>query len=248
MGLMLVVGDVAGMRREAAVALPLAHRVGDPAVEGEATVLAGLAAVFAGDLAAGADLLRPDLQLPDGDAERWISLHSLIGLGQAALVGGDLDAARALLDEALAAAQGLGNEFTLATTLNTVATLREVLGDDPGAAALLGESLRTAWPLRLTWTIGYAVPALAGVAARSGDPEGAATLFGAAATLGAATAVDPHFPPSRETADAGLVVARDALGERDFLAAWEVGRSMTAAQVADLAETVVAGITDPGRG
>ncbi|MFC7726345.1 ATP-binding protein [Nocardioides sp. GCM10028917] len=248
MGLMLVVGDVAGMRREAAVALPLAHRVGDPALEGEATVLAGLAAVFAGDLAAGADLLRPDVQLPDGDAARWISLHSLIGLGQAALVGGDVGTARALLDEALAAARGLGNEFTLATTLNTVATLREVLGDDPGAAALLGESLRTAWPLRLTWTIGYAVPALAGVAARSGDPEDAATLFGAAATLGAATAVDPHFPPSRETADAGLVVARDALGERDFLAAWEVGRSMTAVQVAALAETVAAGITDPGRG
>jgi hypothetical protein len=248
MGLMLVVGDVAGMRREAAVALPLAHRVGDPALEGEATVLAGLAAVFAGDLAAGADLLRPRLQLPEGDAARWISLHSLLGLGQAALVGGDVGAARALLDEALAAARGLGNEFTLATTLNTVATLREVLGDDPGAAALLGESLRTAWPLRLTWTIGYAVPALAGVAARSGDPEGAATLFGAAATLGAATAVDPHFPPSRETAYAGFVVARDALGERDFLDAWEVGRSMTAVQVAELAETVVAGITDPGRG
>ena len=91
MGLMLVVGDVAGMRREAAVALPLARRVGDPTVEGEAMVLAGLAAVFAGDLDAASDLLRPDLQLPDGDAERWISLHFLIGLGQAALVGGAVD-------------------------------------------------------------------------------------------------------------------------------------------------------------
>ncbi|MBD3924190.1 helix-turn-helix domain-containing protein [Nocardioides cavernae] len=248
MGLMLVVGDVAGMRREAAVALPLAHRVGDPTIEGEARVLAGLAAVFAGDLAAAAELLRPDLQLPGGDAGRWISLHFLIGLGQRALVGGDVDTAQSLLRDALAAARELGNEFALATTLNTVATLREVLGDDRGAAMLLGESLRTAWPLRLTWTIGYAVPALAGVAARSGDHEAAATLFGAAATLGAATAVDPHFPPSRETADAGLVTARDALGERAFLASWEVGRSMTAVQVAELAGTVVAEITDRGRG
>jgi predicted ATPase/transcriptional regulator with XRE-family HTH domain len=248
MGLMLVVGDLAGMRREAAVALPLAHRAGDPTVEGEARVLAGLAAVFAGDLAAAAELLRPDLQLPEGDAGRWISLHFLIGLGQAALVGGDVDTAQAVLEDALAAARELGNEFALATTLNTVATLREVLGDDRGAATLLGESLRTAWPLRLTWTLGYAVPALAGVAARSGEHSAAAALFGAAATLGAATAVDPHFPPSRETADAGLVMARDALGERDFLAAWEGGRSMTAVQVAELAGTVVAGITDRGRG
>lgn len=248
MGLMLVVGDVAGMRREARIALPLAHRVGDPAVEGEAMVLAGLAAGFEGDLDESARLLRADLPLPDGDAARWISLHSQIGLGQAALISGDVDRARSLLEDALTAARALGNEFTLATTLNTVATLREVLGDDAGAAALLGESLAIAWPLRLTWTIGYALPALAGVAARCGDPEAAARLFGAAATLGAATAVDPHFPPSRETADAGLLAARDALGERDFVAAWEVGRSMTAATVAELAEAVVAGITGPGRG
>lgn len=248
MGLLLVVGDVAGMRREAAVALPLAHRVGDAAVEGEAMVLAGLAAVFDGDLGSAARLLRPDLQLSDAVAERWITVHSRIGLGQAALVGGDVDEAGSLLEDALTEARGLGNEFTLATTLNTVATLREVLGDDVGAAALLGESLRTAWPLRLTWTIGYAVPALAGIAARAGDPSAAATLFGAAATLGATTAVDPHFPPSRETADAGLVAARDALGEGAFLAAWEAGRSMTAVEVAGLAASVVAGITDPGRG
>lgn len=247
MGLLLVVGDVAGMRREAAIALPLAHRLGDAPVEGEAMVLAGLAAVFEGDLDEARRLLRPDPRPTDADPEGWISLHSLIGLGQAALVSGDVDEARSLLEDALTAARALGNEFTLATTLNTVATLREVLGDDVGAAGLLGESLDTAWPLRLTWTIGYAVPALAGVAARSGDPRTAAMLFGAGATLGAATAVDPHFPPSRATADAGLVAARDVLGEHDFLAAWEVGRSMTAAQVAELAASVVAEITGRGR-
>lgn len=248
MGLLLVVGDVDGMRREAAVAIPLAHRMGDVLLEGEAMVLAGLAAVFDGDLEEGKRLLRPDLPLPDATTERWMSLHSLLGLGQAALIGGDVPAAQQLLEEALVTARDLGNEFTLATTLNTVATLREVLGDDAGAAALLGESLETADPLRLSWTITYAVPALAGVAARSGDPLAAATLFGAAATLGASTAVDPHFPPSRETADAGLTLARDALGERDFLSVWELGRSMTSAQVAELAARVVADLTDPARG
>ncbi|WP_377641838.1 ATP-binding protein [Oryzobacter terrae] len=248
MGLLLVVGDVPGMRREGAVALPIAGRLGAAELEGEASVLAGLAAVFAGDLGEAARLLRPDLQFTDPTAQRWMDLHSLIGRGQAALVGGDVEEADALLSEALDDARSLGNEFTLATTLNTVATAREALGDDTGAASLLGESLEVAWPLRLTWTLGYAVPALAGVAARSGEPAAAATLFGAAATLGASTAVDPHFPPSRETADAGLVAARDALGESDFLTAWEVGRSMTAAQVAQLAARVVADVTARGRG
>lgn len=248
MGLLLVVGDVPGMRREATVALPLARRLGDVTLEGEATVLAGLAAVFAGDLEAGDRLLRPDAEVPDVIAERWISLHCLIGLGQAALMGGDVASARSLLEDALARAEELGNEFTLATTLNTLATVHEVLGDDVAAAGLLGEALRISVPLRLSWTIGYAVPALAGVASRCGHPRAAATLFGAAATLGATTAVDPHFPPSRETADAGLVAAREAMGESDFLVAWEEGRSMKAASVAELAERVVGEITDRGRG
>jgi ATP/maltotriose-dependent transcriptional regulator MalT len=243
MGLLLVVGDVAGIRREATIALPLARRLAHPLLEGEAMVLAGLAAVFAGDLDEGRRLLRGELVVPDDTAQRWLMLHSLIGRGQAALVGGDADTAEALLDDALAEARELGNEFTLSTTLNTVATVREVRGDDAAAAALLGESLGVAWPLRLSWTIGYAVPALAGIASRAGDPHAAAALFGAAATLGASTAVDPHFPPSRETADAGLTSAREALGEAEFRAAWESGRSMSASAVAELAARVVADVT-----
>lgn len=248
MGLLLVVGDVAGIRRNAALALPVSRRLGDVELEGEASVLAGLAAVFAGDLGEAADLLRPDIPLGDPTAQRWLALHSLIGRGQAALVGGNVAAADALLSEALEHARVLGNEFTLSTTLNTVATAREALGDDVGAAALLGESLSLAWPVRLTWTIVYAVPALAGVAARLGRAEAAATLFGAAATLGASSAVDPHFPPSRETADAGLLDARTALGEKDFLRSWEAGRSMTTTQVGEVAARVVADLTSRARG
>ena len=248
MGLLLVVGDLPGIRREEAVAVPLATRCGDALLVTEARMIAGLAAVFAGDVEEGERLLTSDLPLDDEPAQRWLHLHSLLGQGQAALVRGNLASAESLLGEALAAARALGNEFTLSTTLNTVATLREVAGDEAGAAALLGESLAVAFPLRLTWTLGHAVPALAGVAARTGRPYIAAALFGAAATLGASTAVDPHFPPSRETADAGLLAARDALGERDFLAAWELGRSASSAEVAALAAQVVAELTDPGRG
>ena len=243
MGLLLVVGDVPGIRREAAVAVPLANRCGDAMLEVEARMIAGLAAVFAGELDEAASLLTSRLPVADERAHRWLQLHSLLGQGQAALVSGDVVSAETLLEEALASARQLGNEFTLSTALNTLATVRELVGDEAGAAALLGESLEVAFPLRLTWTIGYAVPALAGVAARTGHPEAAAQLFGAAATLGASTAVDPHFPPSRETADAGLLAARDALGEAGFLAAWEVGRSAPSAVVAAVAARVVTEVT-----
>ncbi len=238
MGLLLVVGDVAGMGREASVAVPAAERSGDPLLATEASALAGLAAAFSGDEEGAARLLgaRPGL---DDEEAGWISVHRRIGRGQAAMVGGRPEAALRLLDAAVEDARALGNEFTLATALNTAATLAEMRGDDAAAARLLGEALELSVAHRLSWSLGYSLPALAGVAGRVGDPVVAATLFGAAATLTASDAVDAHFPPSRETADRGLAAARDALGEAAFRSAWEAGRSADRARVPELAAAVV---------
>lgn len=245
MGLLLVVGDVPGMRREASVTVPLSQRSGDPLLATEASMLAGLAEVFGGDAGAAEPLLRAD-EAPAGDA--WVAVHRQLGRGQAALVVGDVGRAGRLLDAAVDGARELGNEFSLATALNTAATLAEVTGDDVRAAVLLGEALALSARLRLHWSLGYSLPALAGVAGRVGDPVVAATLFGAAATLTASASVDTHFPPSRETSDRGLATCRDALGEAAFLAAWEAGRSATPEEVAELAHEVVADLTRPGRG
>ncbi|NHA66828.1 ATP-binding protein [Phycicoccus flavus] len=245
MGLRLVVGDVAGLRQEAAVGVPVAARCGDPVLASEASVLAGLGAVFAGDLAAADDLLTLHPGLHAADAP-WAQILRDFGRGQLALVAGDAPRAARLLDASLAAARDLGNEFTVATALNVRASAAEILGDDVRAAVLLGEALELSVRLRLGWTLGYAVPQLAGVAARSGHPVVAATLFGAAATLTVSDAVDAHFPPTRVTTDRGLAAAREALDERAFAQAWEAGRSATPAGVAELAARVVADVTRRG--
>jgi hypothetical protein len=255
MGLMLVAGEVGGLRRLGDVAIRLSERAGDTLLAVEAALLSGLGALFAGDLAVGERLLalaeaRADDLGPEetgrADPRSWARMQVQVGRGQALLLAGDAEGATRLLEEAVAAARTFGNEFGLATALNTLATARQVAGDDATAAALLGESLAVSFPLRLGWTLGYAVPELAGVAARSGRVTAAAYLFGAAATLGDTTAVDPHYPPSRATAEAGLVAARTRLRPDEFTAAWEVGRTATQEEVARFAARVVAGLASPG--
>jgi hypothetical protein len=255
MGLMLVVGEVGGLRLLGDAAMRLSERAGNTLLAMEATLLSGLGALFAGDLVAAERLLdlaevrADDLgggEAGEADPRRWARLHVQVGRGQALLVAGDAEAATRLLEEAATEARALGNEFGLATSLNTLATARQVAGDDAVAARLLGESLAVSFPLRLGWTLGYAVPELAGVAARSGRPAAAAYLFGAAATLGDTTAVDPHYPPSRATAEAGLAVARTRLAPDAFTAAWGAGRTATQEEVARFAAEVVADIASPG--
>lgn len=255
MGLMLVVGEVDGLRMLGDLAIRLSERAGDALLVVEASLLSGLGALFAGDLAAGERLLAlaearaEDLGVEEAhpvDPLPWARLHVQVGRGQGLLLAGDAEGATRLLAEAVTAARALGNEFGLATSLNTLATARQVAGDDAEAAALLGESLAVSFPLRLGWTLGYAVPELAGVAARSGRPVAAAHLFGAAATLGDTTSVDPHYPPSRAGAESGLAVARTQLGSDEFTAAWDAGRTATQEEVARFAADVVADITSPG--
>ncbi|MEW1951905.1 helix-turn-helix domain-containing protein [Terrabacter sp. NPDC080008] len=255
MGLMLVVGDVRGLRLLSDPAIRLSDRAGDTHLVVEAALLGGLGALFAGDLAAGERLLavaeaRAEVlgagEAGGPDPRSWARLHVQVGRGQALLLGGDAEAASRLLEDAVTEARALGNEFGLATSLNTLATARQVAGDDATAAALLGESLAVSFPLRLGWTLGYAVPELAGVVARSGRPAAAAYLFGAAATLGDTTAVDPHYPPSRASANAGLDVARAQLGSDEFTAAWDAGRTATQEEVAGFAAEVVADLAAPG--
>ncbi|MFD1811935.1 ATP-binding protein [Rhodococcus gannanensis] len=241
MGLLLVVGDLDGIRKEADAYLPTAPA--DDPVALEAATIAGLAAAFSGDSGA--------LRLLDGVLDRaepgWLTAHARLGLGQLALVSGDVDVAQTRHAEAVAEARRLGNEFTLATVLNSAASVCEAGGDDSGAAAMLGESLDLSVRLRLGWSLGYTLPAVAGLAARTGNPAGAAALYGAAARLNASDAVDPHFPPARSTADAGLDLARDTLGEKDFLAEWESGRTATAEQVASIAARVIDDVTNGRR-
>ncbi|HET6694771.1 MAG TPA: hypothetical protein VFG97_10730, partial [Pedococcus sp.] len=225
LGLLLLTGDIAGMRDDADVTVALAGRVADPALACETLILAGQSAVFAGELDDAERLLAASHDQAQDARRRWVAVHARIAQGQLALVAGDLATARTVLPDVVSEARALGNAFTLATALNVLATLTELLGDEPATAELLGESVALSLSARMSWTLGYALPALASVAHRVGDPASAAWLFGAGASVSATDAVDPAFPVSRALSDRGLDSTRLALGEPAFTEEWDRGRT-----------------------
>jgi predicted ATPase/transcriptional regulator with XRE-family HTH domain len=239
LGLLLITGDTATMRREADTAVALCGRVANPAVTCEAMALAGQAAVFAGDLHIAEGWLATTLTQAEDARRPWVGVHTRLAQAQLALVAGDLATAGELLPEVVSVARTLGNAFTLATALNVQATLTELLRDEPATAALLSEAVALSLAARLSWTLGYALPALASLAQRVGDPVSAAWLFGAGASISAADAVDPTFPVSRVLADRGLDATRAALGESEFAREWEAGRAASDTDIQGKAATVM---------
>jgi predicted ATPase/transcriptional regulator with XRE-family HTH domain len=227
-GLRYVTGDIARMSADADAAVATGEP--DDARAAEAAILAGSAALFAGDLGHARQAIDDGLARAEAASAAWAVAHALIARGQLSLVSGDLDEARERLSEAEAAARELGNAFTLATALNVLATLTEMTGDHRASASLLGESTELSVAAGISWTLGYSIPALAGVAAHLGEVETAAWLFGASASLSASHAVSETFPASRALTDQGLATVRDQLGEQAFRRAWDAGR------IADLDE------------
>ncbi len=231
LGLLMVTGDVEGMRHDTDEAVTLVRRVADPAVTCEIQLLAGQGAVFAGALHEAEGLLAGAAEAAEKSGRTWVAAHVVLAQGLLALTAGDLATAGAVLTEGVATARELGNPFTLATALNINATRTELLGDEPVTAALLDESVALSLAARLSWTLGYALPALASLAQRVGDPASAAWLFGAGASISAADAVDPAFPVSRALSDRGLDATRAALGEREFIREWDAGRVASDAEI-----------------
>ncbi len=239
LGLLMLTGDIEGIRRDTDEAVALARRVGDPAATCEVLLLAGQGAVFAGALPEAERLLAGAAMAATESGRTWVAAHVQLAQGLLALTAGDLATAGAVLPEGVATARRLGNPFTLATALNINATRTELLGDEPVTAVLLGESVTLSLGARLSWTLGYALPALASVAQRVGDPASAAWLFGAGASISAADAVDPTFPVSRALADRGLDATRAALGEPEFTREWDAGRAASDAEIQARAATVM---------
>ena len=221
-GLRYVTGDIPHMRTDADEAM--AAEEPDGARAAEAAILAGSAALFAGDLLHAERAIEEGLARAEASGAAWAVAHALIARGQLSLVTGDLEEARERLLVAETAARELGNAFTLATALNVLATLTEMGGDHRASATLLGESTELSVAAGISWTLGYSIPALAGVAAHLGEVETAAWLFGASASLSAAHAVNETFPASRALSDQSLATTRDQLGDEAFRRAWDAGR------------------------
>jgi predicted ATPase/class 3 adenylate cyclase len=151
--------------------------------------------------------------------------NSLCYLGSVALLEGDHDGATALLDESLALGRELGNLLIVSAALANKSLVALAAGAAGRAEALCIEGLALSHELGDKRTTVECLHTLAGVAAVQAEPLPAAVLSGAAESLHAAIKAPPS-PAERMVGERFLPIARAAVGDQSFQAAWAEGRQM----------------------
>ena len=143
---------------------------------------------------------------------------------------GDIERARTLLEESQASLrrqrypQRVAN--ALAITLSRLGSIECALGRDERASELFRESLELARRFSFTFDAVVCLEGMARVAAVQGQPEWAARLLGTSAAQREEMGT-PLTPIARTDHDHAVNVARAALGEDAFEAAWDEGHAMS---------------------
>lgn len=181
-----------------------------------------------GDYASGRALIEESLALYRALGDAHWTAGALHNLGYVARVHGDLARARIALEESLPLIRVHGDTAGVASNLGNLGETLEAQGEYDRAQALLAEALV------LTHAVGQGKPsrhyaqglrALAGVLVAQKQPERAARLFGAAEALH--ELIGAPIPSSqRPHYERQVAVARAALGDEAFAAAWSAGRAL----------------------
>jgi tetratricopeptide (TPR) repeat protein len=149
---------------------------------------------------------------------------SLSNLGELARVRGDYEVARALYQEALKTL-GERNPRQRAVTLFDLGQVSLAADDSRAARGFYRDSLTTSARLGDRSMVANVLEGLAGVGVFQGHPERAAQLLGAAEALRKAINA-PIQPADLPLYERTVTAGRAALGERDFVAAWNEGVEM----------------------
>ncbi len=152
------------------------------------------------------------------------------------LVGDDLTAAR-ILEDGLAVGRQTGYIFT-AELFAALGLARSRLGVSSGARQVLAEGIR--WNQRITYHLArlQTLEATGLVLGAETWTDQAVQLLGAAAQERVQRGI-PLPPAERAIHEVALAVARTALGEGAFAAAWAVGQTLSFAAALDEAEALL---------
>ncbi|SDC91096.1 ATP-binding protein [Actinokineospora iranica] len=161
----------------------------------------------------------------EGDLRR--ELHPLFIHAMAAPATGDLPAAQASITRMLTLATTSGDTYYQAMAHYGQACLEAIYGDPAKAVTAAREGIRGELTLNSPFSRAHHLETLAWATARQGRHTRAATLFGAAAAMWSAVGSSPEAAKSL----AGphfqyLELAKTALGEEAFDAAYETGRTL----------------------
>ncbi len=130
-----------------------------------------------------------------------------------------------MYEEALALQREAGDIQSVAIYLSNLGEVARDLGEHAAAVAYYREGLGLWADLKDRWNTAATLDGLAGLAAELRRPDAAVRLFGAAAAMRDAAGV-PLPPNERAEHERYLGLAREALGEASFAAAWKAGQSL----------------------
>jgi len=212
-------GDTAAARAAADAAIEAAAEVGEIAA-GNAYMALCQAALAAGDVATAQDASETAWQ--HQSVVPVMAAQGRIYIAQAALAGGDLVAARRRADDAVATATG----FFLTAALVTRARVAIAQGEPEQGERDAHDALAMAAEIEVHLVVPDVLEYLATLAGDSGSHREAARLFGAAHGIRQPMGV-VRFKVWDASYETAVAAVRDALGERDFDAAWAEGAALS---------------------
>src|SRR6516165_4296940 len=204
---------------EADAAHEAAAEVGEIAA-GNAYMALCQAALAAGDVATAQDASETAWQ--HQSVVPVMAAQGRIYIAQAALAGGDLVAARRRADDAVAKATG----FFLTAALVTRARVAIAQGEPDQGERDAHDALAMAAEIEVHLVVPDVLEYLATLAGDSGSHREAARLFGAAHGIRQPMGV-VRFKVWDASYETAVAAVRDALGERDFDAAWAEGAALS---------------------
>ena len=186
----------------------------------------GLIKVDQGLYAEAAPLLQESLALFRQLRDKWGSTLALNNLGLTAYYQGNYGEAIRLHEEALALRQELGDKLGIASSLHNLGNAVGEKGEYRRAMTLYREGLALCRELGYKPGIVMYIEGMASLAATQNQMEQAVCLFGAAGAL--RKVIGAPLSAAEEADDARYIaMARDALDDETFAAAWTRGQAMS---------------------
>ncbi len=197
----------------------------------------GSSAIDRGELDLALSLLEESLALAREVGNEWEAAAATNLIGTAVAVRGDFSGALARHEEAAAGWRALGDTGHVITALASAAWVA-LLAREPGrAAAAYGEALALAVAGDDAWYTTWCVIGAGGLAAARGDSRLAAHLLASGMEHRDRLGV-PLRPHVAAELDRMIESVRTRLGDREFAALWETGRTTPIAVAASQAVAV----------
>jgi predicted ATPase/DNA-binding CsgD family transcriptional regulator len=186
----------------------------------------GRVAYYEDDPATARALGEESLAIAEAVGDRWLIAWALHLLGLAAYIRADYPAARNYYTRSLALRRELGYEEGIGILLHLLGLVAVREGELAQASARFKESLALIQEVHGPWSLAMSLAGLSYVAAALGQLQRAVRLGGAASALSAEYNL-PLIPLAEAILTEGLDLARRALGEPAYAAAWAAGQALS---------------------